>query len=219
MNRREFSAMMTAGIGLALIGGRMAWAQTADTPADAPATPTDAALPVVPDMSLGNPDANVVLTEYASFTCPHCADWHETVYPLVKKNYIDTGKIKFVYREVFFDRYGLWAAMLARCGGDLRYFGISDILYKTQRDWAGSDDPTVVVDNLKQIGRTAGLDDKGVDACMQDAGMAQALVAKFEATSKADGINSTPSFILDGKKYSNIPYDQLAKALDAELAK
>ena len=150
---------------------------------------------------------------------PHCAHWHETVYPELKKSYIDTGKIRFVYREVFFDRYGLWAAMLARCGGDLRYFGISDILYSRQKEWAASDQPAEVVDNLKRIGLSAGLDGAKIDACMQDAALAQALVAKFETTSKADGIDSTPSFILDGKKYSNMSYPDLAKLIDAELAK
>ena len=212
MNRRTFNAMLAAGIGLALIGRRAAWAQTSD--ASGTMAGTD-----VPDMAMGNPDAKVVLTEYASFTCPHCAHWHETVYPELKKNYIDTGKIRFVYREVFFDRYGLWAAMLARCGGDLRYFGISDILYSRQKEWAASDQPAEVVDNLKRIGLSAGLDGAKIDACMQDAALAQALVAKFETTSKADGIDSTPSFILDGKKYSNMSYPDLAKLIDAELAK
>ncbi len=212
MKRREFNGLILAGAVIALSGARMAWAQSGDAATDAPA-------PDVPDMVQGSPDSKVVLTEYASFTCPHCARWHETVYPQLKTNYIDTGKIKFIYREVYFDRYGLWAAMLARCGGELRYFGIKDILYKTQAEWAATDQPTQVVDNLKRIGRTAGMDDKTVDACMQDAAMAKALVAKFEATTKADGIDSTPSFILDGKKYSNMDYADLAKLLDAELAK
>src|SRR5690606_29582376 len=89
----------------------------------------------IPELVLGNKDATVTLTEYASYTCPHCANFHSSVFKELKRDYIDTGKIKFVYREVFFDRPGLWAAMVARCGGDMRYFGIQEMLYAQQKDW------------------------------------------------------------------------------------
>ena len=69
------------------------------------------------EMSMGNPDADVTVIEYASFTCPHCRSFHEGAFKDLKKDYIDTGKINFIYREVYFDRFGLWAGMLARCGG------------------------------------------------------------------------------------------------------
>ena len=93
---------------------------------DAPAaTPADTAeLPVIPDMVLGNAEAKVTLVEYGSYTCPHCRDFHAEVFKKLKADYIDTGKVKFIFREVYFDRYGLWAAMMARCGGPTRYFGI-----------------------------------------------------------------------------------------------
>jgi hypothetical protein len=77
------------------------------------------------EMSLGNPDAPVTVIEYASFTCPHCRTFHDGPFKELKANYIDTGKIHFIYREVYFDRFGLWAGMLARCAGPERYFGIS----------------------------------------------------------------------------------------------
>jgi protein-disulfide isomerase len=94
-----------------------------------------AAAPVVKDFSIGAPDAAVKMVEYASFTCPHCAHFHETVFKDLKRDYIDTGKVHFTLREVYFDRYGLWSAMMARCGGDLKYFGIADILFSTQAEW------------------------------------------------------------------------------------
>jgi protein-disulfide isomerase len=174
---------------------------------------------VIPDMILGNPDSTVVLTEYASFTCPHCANFHSAVFKDLKRDYIDTGKIKFVYREVFFDRYGLWAAMVARCGGDMRYFGIADILYSTQKEWAASDDPATVVGNLKKIGLTAGMDEATLNACLNDGPKAQAMVTKYETDTAADDISSTPSFVLNGVKHSNMGYAELAKLLDEELAK
>ena len=107
-------------------------------------TPTLAAaeshLPAVQEMTIGNPDAAVTVVEYASFTCPHCRTFHERVWPSLKENYVDTGKINFVYREVYFDRYGLWAGMLARCDGGEKYFGIADMLYKRQREWVDQQD-------------------------------------------------------------------------------
>jgi protein-disulfide isomerase len=211
MNRREFSIALAAVIGTAALP---AWAQTAD-----PAVLPPAALPEVPDMVLGNLDSAVVLTEYASFTCPHCATFHQSVFKDLKRDYIDTGKIKFVYREVYFDRYGLWAAMVARCGGPMRYFGIQDLIYANLQDWAGSDDPATVVDNLRRLGRTAGLEDAELDACMNDGAKAQAMVDKYQADTAADGITSTPSFILNGTQHANMNYADLKALLDAELAK
>jgi len=215
MKRRTFTTAMLAAASASIAGfpASAVMAQTSTAPAP------DPDLPIVPDMMIGNMDSKVVLTEYASYTCPHCANFHSTVFGDLKRDYIDTGKIKFVYREVFFDREGLWAAMMARCGGDLRYFGIQDILYSTQRDWLASRDPAVVAVKLRQIGKTAGMDDKMLDACMKDGAMAQAMVNKYQADSKADEINSTPSFVLNGVKYSNMNYADMKALLDAELAK
>jgi protein-disulfide isomerase len=206
MNRREFSIALAAGTAVA---AAPVWAQDAAAPV----------LPEVPDMVLGNPESKVVLTEYASYTCPHCANFHSEVFKDLKRDYIDTGKIKFVYREVFFDRYGLWAAMIARCGGDLRYFGIQDMIYSTQKEWAASQDPAAIIENLRRLGRTAGLEDAAMDVCLNDGAMAQTMVEKFQKDTEADDINSTPSFILNGVKHSNMNYADLKALLDAELAK
>lgn len=173
----------------------------------------------IKDMTMGQEDAPVTLIEYASYTCPHCATFHTTVFKNLKADYIDTGKVKFVYREVYFDRYGLWAAMTARCGGEMKYFGISDILYSTQAEWAGSDDPNVVVGNLKKIGRTAGMDDATLDACLQNGAMAQAMVDHFEAGMKEYDISGTPTLVINGTVHANMSYADLKAILDAELAK
>jgi protein-disulfide isomerase len=202
------AVVLMAGFG----GAGSAYAETATAPAAATAI-------TVPDMIIGNKDSKVTLMEYASFTCPHCAQFHQDVFKQLKKDYIDTGKIKFVYREVYFDRYGLWAAMIARCGGEMRYFGISDILLSTQKDWAGTDDPAVVVENLKKIGRTAGMDDAAMGVCLDNADMAQAMVTAYQTNSEADKVEGTPTLLVNGVKYSNMPYDELKKILDAELAK
>ncbi len=180
----------------------------------APETPVE-----VKDFTLGSPDAPVKITEYASFTCSHCAAFHATTFKPLKAEYIDTGKVEFTLREVYFDRYGLWAAMMARCGGDMRYFGITDILFETQQEWAGSEDPNVVVENIKKIGRTAGMDDATLDACMKDGAMAEAMVARFEENMKADGVEGTPTLFINGTKHANMDYAALKSLIEAELAK
>jgi protein-disulfide isomerase len=173
----------------------------------------------VVEMVLGNPDAAVEVIEYASFTCPHCAAFHANQFQELKANYIDTGLIKFVYREIYFDRFGLWASMVARCGGEMRFFGISDMLYDQQREWiAGGQDPALIAGNLRRIGLTAGLDGAQVDACLSDPTTAQTLVAWFEENSARDEITSTPSFIINGDKFSNMSYSDFAAVLDERLA-
>jgi protein-disulfide isomerase len=206
---RRFGLMAA---GMAMVGAAAPW--MADAQEAAPAEAIE-----IKDFALGPEDAKVKLVEYASFTCPHCADFHTNVFKSLKTDYIDTGKVRFEYREVYFDRYGLWAAMMARCGGAPRYFGITEILYSTQRDWAASDDPTVVVENLKKIGRTAGMDSATLDECMKDGATAEAMVAHFETNFKADGIEGTPTLLINGTKHSNMSYADLKVILDAELAK
>lgn len=182
------------------------------------AAATDAPAVEITDFSMGSADAPVKITEYASFTCPHCATFHSTVWPQLKSDYIDTGKVHFTYREVYFDRYGLWAAMVARCGGEMRYFGIVDMLFDQQKEWAASDDPNVVVGNLRTIGKAAGLDDAALDACLKDGAKAEAMVARFETNMQADGVEGTPTFIINGEKHSNMSYDDMKAILDAKLA-
>jgi protein-disulfide isomerase len=210
-----------------LLGGGLWLARPGDTAsgmtalapfaAEAQETAETAPLPEVPDMVLGAADAPVTVIEYASYTCPHCKTFHDSVFDQLKTNYIDTGKVRFVYREVYFDRYGLWAAMVARCGGETRYFGISGMLFDQQRDWAASDDPAVVVENLKKIGRTAGMDDTTLDACLRDNTMAQAMVAAYQAHAAADAVEGTPTLIINGEKHGNMSYADLSKILDEKL--
>ncbi|MFC3182765.1 DsbA family protein [Cypionkella sinensis] len=212
----------TAALALIMgLGLTQAFAQTTTT-TEAPAAPAAPAAidpATIQDYGVGQMDAKVKIVEYLSFTCPHCAAFHSEVYPQLKADYIDTGKVRLEYHEVYFDRYGLWAAMMARCGGEMRYMGITDIILDTQKDWAASDDPNAVVENLKKIGRTAGMDDKTLDACMKDAPMAEALVKHFETNMAADKIEGTPTFIINGTKHANMAYDDLKAVIDAELAK
>ena len=122
-------------------------AEGAGLGSDAAATDTV----VIPDMELGNPEAQVTVIEYASFTCPHCARFHAETFPRLMADYIEPGRIRFIYREVFFDRYGLWAALVARCGGPERYFGIAGELYRSQEAWRGQTDPMVAAEEMRAL--------------------------------------------------------------------
>lgn len=95
----------------------------------------------IQDMRLGDPDAPVKVIEYASFTCPHCASLHRDTFPEFKTAYIDTGLVFYIHREVYFDRYGLWASMMARCGGTERYFDLIALIYTEQSNWARLQNP------------------------------------------------------------------------------
>lgn len=171
----------------------------------------------ITEMALGSEDAPVTLIEYASYTCPHCATFHENVFGKLKADYIDTGKVRFIFREVYFDRFGLWAAMVARCGGEQRYFGISDLLFERQREWLDSNDPAQIAENLRGIGRTAGLSNDQLNTCLEDGDKAQAMIALYQENATADGIDSTPSFVIDGTKYANMGYDDLRGILDEKI--
>lgn len=217
------SILAAATVAAVAVGGWMALAPLAPTDPGLPglgsagAQTAPAEAPEIWEITLGNPDAKVTLTEYASYTCPHCATFHDRVFKELKRDYIDTGKVHFIYREVYFDRYGLWASMVARCGGEARYFGIQDMLYAQQREWSGAGNAVEIVDALRKIGLTAGLEKTQLDACLEDGAMAQAMVAKFQADAAADGIDSTPSLVINGEKHGNMSYADLAKLIDGKL--
>ncbi len=207
--------MLTRGDDAADLLPGAAFAQEATAETDAPeATESETVAPEIVEMAQGAEDAPVTVMEYASFTCPHCQDWHETSYEKLKADYIDSGKVRFVYREVYFDRPGLWASMIARCGGEEKFFGISDMLYDQQSEWAAGGDPAAIAANLRRIGLSAGLDEAQLDACMSDAETAQALVSWFEENAKEDEINSTPTFVINGEKHSNMSYEDMSGLID-----
>lgn len=170
------------------------------------------------EMAMGAEDAPVTVVEYASFTCPHCATFHKNVLPEIEKNYIETGKVRFIFREAYFDKYGLWASLMARCGGEERYFGIADILLKDQGAWLGEGDPATVVESLRRIGLTAGMTNESLDACFNDGDQVQALVAWYQENFARDNMNSTPSFLINGQKYNNMSYADFSEVLDEKLA-
>ncbi|MGB3147177.1 MAG: DsbA family protein [Paracoccaceae bacterium] len=189
----------------------------AETSATSTATATEStAVSLAPDMILGNVDAPVTVIEYASFTCPHCANFHKTVFDQFKANYIDSGKVKFVYREVYFDKFGLWAGMVARCDGPEKYFAVSDMLYDEQRDWLAPNAEDGIAAELKKIGIKAGMTAENVEACLKDEAKAKAMVEAYQTNATKDDVTGTPTFIINGKKANGeMSYDAFAELLDA----
>jgi len=169
------------------------------------------------EMVLGAEDAPVEIIEYASYTCPHCANFHQGAYKELKKDFIDTGKVKFTYREVYFDRYGLWASMVARCAGPEKFFGITDLLYEGQSEWTRAGGPAEIVEELRKIGRLAGIDNDQLEACLQDGTRAQTLVAWYQENAERDDVRATPSFVVNGKKVENQSYDSFKQLIENEL--
>ena len=170
------------------------------------------------DMSSGNPDAAVTIIEYSSFTCPHCARFNQTVYNELHDEYVDTGLVHFIKREVYFDAYGLWAGMVARCAGPERYYGIVDILFAEQNEWARAGDATQVADALRRIGLRAGMTADQLNACLTDRDMATAMMTVYQQGVEEYGINSTPSFIINGELYSNMSMDEFRAILNPLVA-
>ncbi len=170
------------------------------------------------EMSKGDDKATVVFVEYASLTCPACAAFHTNVYPKLNKEYIETGKIKFIHREIYFDRAGLWAALTARCtDGVKRYFGMLDLLYSEQPIWSRSDNSDEIVDALLKISAKSGIERRRAMSCLEDQEKALALVNQYKIYVNEDDIESTPTFVINGKKYTNRSYEKIKEIIEKEL--
>ncbi|MBU2960859.1 DsbA family protein [Citreicella sp. C3M06] len=209
--------LTTTALAAALAAGGSWFLNPNAQPPMGAASAQDATPATVTDMVLGEADAPVTVIEYGSFTCPHCAAFDENVFPQIKEDYIDTGKVKFIFREAYFNKYDMWASMMARCGGEMKYYGIVDMIYSTQDEWARQSSEQGVADAIRKMGLQAGIDKDQLDACMSDGDQLQALVGWYQENMTRDGFNSTPSFMIDGELNSNMSYDEFAEKLDARI--
>ena len=166
------------------------------------------------DMIKGNTDTEFTIIEYASFTCPHCATFHEEVLPYIMKNFVDTGKATFIYREVYFDAPGLWAGLLARCASPEKYFGIVDLLYSKQDKWASGSSEKEILNGLFSIGRQVGMKDKRINDCLQNKKKSLKMIDAYLKNSKSDGVTSTPSLVINGQLIEYTSFDDLKAKVD-----
>lgn len=165
----------------------------------------------LPDKVMGKDDAPVTIVEYASMTCPHCAHFAETTLPTIKEKYIDTGKARLILREFPFDPRAEAGFMLARCSGD-NYFAMVDVLFKQQRTWAAADDAKSA---LLQISKLAGFSQEKFESCLTDQKLLDDVRAVRQRGEKEFGVDATPTFFINGNKYSGaLSVDEMSAIID-----
>lgn len=168
------------------------------------------------EMSMGSADAPVVLHEYSSLTCPHCARFHADTLPAIKKEYIDTGKVRIVYHDFPLDNLALAALMIVRCSGPERNIDFFNMLYDTQPDWSRASNPRAA---LVALARFYGMSGADVNICLANEPQMKAIIGKQSSASDLHGIQSTPTFILEGEKIEGaLAFDVFKKKLDKALA-
>ena len=194
----------------AAIAGAAAGAAIAVAPAGAAVTAAPG------DMNLGSPKAPVHVVEYLSLTCPHCAEFHEQVFPAFKAKYIDTGRVYFTVRELLTAPSNVAAAgfLLARCNGGARYFQVVDQVFKSQPRWQQGNIKPIFV----EIAKANGLTEAQFEACLTDAKASSALQARLEYATGTDKVTGTPTFFVNGVMMPADHVPTLAE-LDAAIAK
>ncbi len=196
-SRRIAVALLSAGLCAAALPAGAAPQSTANPPIE---------------MVMGNPKAKVTVIEWGSVTCPHCAAFNAEVFPAFKKKYVDTGQVRFVFREFLTAPAAISAAgfLIARCAGPAKYFAVTDDVFKSQpelfasADANGNLDTQKVLAVLKRIGGTAGLSEDQVMACITDPAATAALQQRVDNAVQLDKINSTPTFQVGATKVSGV---------------
>ncbi len=151
----------------------------------------------LPELAIGNEDAKVTIVEYASMSCPACARFHQTTYPLLKQKYVDTGKVRFIIREFPLNNLAAAGAMLARCAGTPeKSIALIDVLFEKQRDWV-SQNP---VAELLKIAKQAGFTEARFNQCLQDDELLGKLSRRRDKADKEFGVDATPWFFINGKR-------------------
>jgi protein-disulfide isomerase len=179
---------------------------------------SEVAKPVsLPDMALGPANAPVTITEYASMTCPHCAAFNDTVFPKIKAEYIDTGKVRYVFREFPLDIKAAAGSMLARCiakDDAGKYFAVIDMLFKQQSDWVMKN----TTETLTRIGKQAGLSQQAVEACLKDQALLDKIAADQKYASEVLKVDSTPTFFINGEKIKGeASFEEFSKRINPLL--
>lgn len=214
---KRYLTLLAAGA-LTVLGGAYLTQRPASDLLASPAVAQDADIELLPDIVLGEADAPITFIEYGSYTCPHCAEFHDDQFKKLKAEYIDTGKVKFVMREFYRNYVDVEAAQIARCGGDMRFYAVGGLLFEKQKDWIGSGENDEILANLRKIGKTAGLSDDEIDACFADQDYAKQMIATFQKYAQEDDVQGTPTLKIDGTIYSNRSYEELKTLIDGLLA-
>ena len=163
--------------------------------------------------TMGNESAPIKMIEFASLTCGHCAKFHNEVFPKLKKDYIDNGKIYFTYQDFPLDKFALKASVIARCSGKEKYFSFLKVLYKKQKDWTSSQDP---FKSLLKIAKLGGLKNDEIKVCVSNKSIEDGILKNRLNSTKKFEIKATPTIYINGKKYDgDLTYEALKLKLDS----
>ena len=210
--RRKIAAF---SIGLALAYGAAASAADVSKPAPPVATAQSTpGGPVYREFVLGKPSAKVTVIEYASLTCPHCAHFAQDDYPKLKKDYIDSGKIKYIYRDYPLDGLAAAAALIARCAPGDRGMTLIELLFKNQLTWVQAEKP---IEPLRMYAKQAGMSDADVDACLKNQGILDTIRDVQSTAGNLYKIEATPTFLIGDERVSGADYEGLKKLIDKNL--
>lgn len=205
-----------AGVAMGLAALLAGTALAADAPKPPAATaPAPASGPVYREFVQGNPNAKVVVIEYASLTCPHCAHFAQDDYPKLKKEYIDTKKIKFVYRDFPLDNLALGAALLARCAPGDKGMGMVEKMFIEQTKWIQAEKP---IEPLTAYAKETGMSDKDVEACLQNKGIVDAIRDGYSTAASLYKVDATPTFLVGEERVGGADYAKLKEMIDKALA-
>ncbi len=201
---------------LAITGAGVAASAADSKPAAPAAAPAKAGEPVYREFIQGNPKSKVTVIEYASLTCGHCKHFQDEIYPELKKAYIDTGKIRFVYRDFPLDGLAAGGALLARCAPGDKGKVLIDLMFKNQAEWVRSPSP---LEPLKGYAQLAGMDNAAVEACLKNEGIMNKIREVQETASNQYKVESTPTFFIGEEKMEGAqPFEVMAKAIDKAIA-
>jgi protein-disulfide isomerase len=190
----------------------LAYAQNTKVPVDELMAPE-----ALPDIVQGKADAPVTIVEYASMTCTHCAAFHTETYPTLIKNYVDTGKAKFILREFPLDPLATAGFMLARCEGPDKRSAVVDLLFDQQKSWAFVDKP---LDGLQTVLKVTGLSQQNFETCLKDQKLFDQIMEIRDRASQKFGVAATPTFYINGLKLSGEQTpESMAKIIDPLLPK
>tara|TARA_X000000950_G_scaffold282951_1_gene382785 strand:- start:37 stop:663 length:627 start_codon:yes stop_codon:yes gene_type:complete len=165
------------------------------------------------NQSIGEETAPVKMIEFASLTCGHCAKFHNEVFPLLKKDYIDNGKIFFTYQDFPLDKFALKASVIARCSGKEKYFSFLKVLYKKQKDWTRSQDP---FKSLLKIAKLGGLKNEEIKVCVSNKSIEDGILKKRLSSTKKFDIKATPTIYFNDEKYEgDLSYEALKLKIDS----
>jgi protein-disulfide isomerase len=167
------------------------------------------------EKSIGDQSAPIKIVEFASMTCGHCAKFHNEVFPSIKENFIDNGKVFFTYKDFPLDKYALKASVIARCSGGEKFFSFLKVIYNKQKDWTRTKDP---FKSLLKIAKLGGLKNDEIKVCVGNKSIEDGILKKRLESSKNFDITATPTLYFNGKKYQgDLSYDAIKLKIESLL--